>query len=659
MRLRLFLLLLLLAGLVVLGSPAGAAAEAGCANEAVRQMESAAHPEGFASGLADCRAFEQVTPVEKDGTNPAGFEDGVRASVAGDRVVFDVPANMPGADGAEAAPFFLGSRGGEGWSDRGLTLPRDSSEVARVIGWTEDLSEAVGTIGKFIPGEELVLSVYLRDSATGSFQFGFQAPPVSIFIPALSELFFVGSSGDDSRMLFETEVQLSPSAAAGRMNLYELHDGVVSLVSVLPDGSAPAEGSFAGPYDWLGSQKDQGGVSSHYYTEGAISRDGSRVFFTTGGTGQIYVRENGSRTVPVGVGAFLAATPDGSRMFYLAGGAGGDLVEFDVASEQTTVLTPGGGVEGLLGVSDDGSYVYFAANGGGIYLSHAGTIGFVATAGGGDWSPRDYYGGQVSPRVSRVSSDGRFLLFTGLDGQLDRYDAVHGRLACVSCAPSGVPPSSPASLRSITIAASQRVMPILLRNLSSDGSRVFFESPDALLPRDTNGVQDVYEWEQQGAGSCQGNSESFSAASGGCLYLVSSGTSPEKSFFADASASGNDVFFFTDQPLVGQDQDGLVDVYDARVGGGLVGQNPSAAPVACEGEGCKPAAGSAPVFGAPVSTTFTGAGNQTPPPPAVTAPKPKAKHKTVKPRHKKKRRARKARRAVSGAGVRGAIRGGK
>src|SRR4029077_16552046 len=81
MRLRGFLLVLVV--LVVLGLPAGAAAEEGCANEAVRQMEVVAHREGLASGLPDCRAYEQVTPVNKDGTNPSGFVDGVQASVAG------------------------------------------------------------------------------------------------------------------------------------------------------------------------------------------------------------------------------------------------------------------------------------------------------------------------------------------------------------------------------------------------------------------------------------------------------------------------------------------------------------------------------------------------------------------------------------------------
>jgi hypothetical protein len=648
MRLRAFLLLLV--GLVVLGLPAGAAAEEGCSNEAVRVAESAAHPEGFASELPDCRAYEQVTPVNKDGTNPAGEVNDVQASTAGDRIVFDVPANMPGAAGASRAPgFFLGSRGGEGWSDRGMEVPSQSHGESVVVGWSEDLSVVVNSAFEVTPGSGTGL--YLSDSSTGVFQLASPLPP-SFPVGFASQVHPRGFSADDSRMIFETEDQLSPSAAAGKENLYELHGGVVSLVGVLPDGSTPPGGSFPGP------ERFNLGV---YFTQDTISRDGSRVFFTAGETEQIYVREDGTRTVAVGVGAFLAATPDGSRVFYLAGGAGGDLVEFDVESEQTTDLTPGGGVEGLLGLSDDGSYLYFAANGGSLYVWHGGTASFIATSGYQDnWTVRDFYVGGNHPKASSVSRDGRFLLFTGSDGQLDRYDAVHGRLACVSCDPSGAPPAHPPTLQSVQLFIGAVEPAVALRNLSSDGSRVFFESPDALVPRDTNGVQDVYEWGQQGVGSCQGSSESFSPASGGCLYLVSSGRSPEKSFLADASASGNDVFFFTDQPLVGQDQDGLVDVYDARVGGGLAAQNPPAPPAPCEGEGCRPMAGGAPVFGAPVSATFAGAGNVMPLAPVVAAPKPKAKakHKAAKPK-RRKRRAKKAGWGGRSASARRAIRGGK
>jgi hypothetical protein len=641
-------LLLVLVGLVVLGLPAGAAAEEGCPNEAVRQMESAAHPEGFALGLPDCRAYEQVTPVNKDGTNPTGALDETQASPSGDGIVFLVLANMPGGSSGDFPPFFLGSRSGEGWSDVGLQAARGPSGVSRVLGWSEDLSKTVVNSSEGTPGSEG--GIYLRDSVTGSSQLAFPFP--GLFTP----YFQAGFSADDSRMIFETSAQLLPGVPGG--NLYEWHAGVVSVVDVLPDGSVPPGGSFAGPLG--GAQPAEGQV---HFTEGAISRDGSRVFFTVGGTEQIYVREGGTRTVAVGAGMFLAATPDGSRVFYLAGD---HLVEFDVASEQATDLTPGGGGEGLLGMSDDGSYVYFAANGGGLYVWHGGTVSFIATSSDADNWRTTAEGPQSISKVSRVTPDGRFLLFMRSDGQLDRYDAVHGRLACVSCAPNGAPPAGPVTLTSIgseSFLGHVNEPAILLRNLSSDGGRVFFESSVALVPRDTNGVQDVYEWEQQGVGSCQGSSESFSAASGGCLYLVSSGRSPDKSFFADASAGGDSVFFFTFQPLVDQDQDGLVDLYDARVGGGFAAQNPSPPPVACEGEGCLAGAGGAPGFGVPVSASFAGAENQTPPAAVVKAPKPKlkakAKHKAVKRKGRKRRGARKAGRGGRGAGARGAMRGGK
>jgi hypothetical protein len=642
---RVLMVLVGVLALGVLGAPV-ALAEEGCSNEAVRQAESAAHPEGSATGLPDCRAYEQVTPAGKDGGQPIGVEDGVQASLSGDGIVFDVPTNMPGASSGDRPPLFLGSRGEEGWSDQGLNVPHGTRGDSHVLGWSEDLGEAVVLTREFVSGSGYAESLLLRDSATGSLQLGFVSPVSPI---SNGEFYVAGFSGDDSRLIFETSAQLLPSAVAGVQNLYELHGGLVSLVGILPDGSTASGGSSAGP----GSS-----VLEFFYAESAISRDGSRVFFTARGTEQIYVREGGTRTVAVGTGAFLAAAADGSKAFYEGGG---DLFEFDVESEQTTDLTPSGGVEGLLGVSDDGSYVYYAANGGDMYVWHAGTASFIATSSNADNWARLEKGGSTHPKASRVTPDGRFLLFTGSDGQLDRYDAVHGRLACVSCAPGVAPPAAPATLRTVTTPLSGlQGRPLLLRNLSNDGSRVFFESVAALLPQDTNSVQDVYEWEQQGVGSCQGSSATFVAASGGCLYLISSGTSPEASFFADASASGNDAFFFTDQPLVGQDQDGLVDVYDARVGGGFAAQNPPAPPLPCEGEGCRPVAGGAPVFGVPVSTTFTGAGNQVPPPPVVAPkPKPKAKHKVLRPKRRKRRGARKAGRAARGAGVRVAMRGGK
>lgn len=612
--------------------------------------------EPYAQGLPDCRAYEQVTPVDKDGTNPGGEKGVVQASVDGNRITFMVSANMPGASGGDWPPLFLAERGGEGWLSQGLQTPRQPHGESNVVGWTEDLSEVLDRAFEVTPGSGE--GFYLRDSSTGTFRQG--SPPVLGF-NALAGIHLAGFSSDGSRIIFATREQLLKSAAAGENNLYELHNGALSLVGVLPDGSTPPGGSAAGP----------GSAEGAFYTQSThtISSDGSRIFFNAGGA--IYVRENDTSTILVGTGTFVAATLDGSKVFYLAGGGeggvGGDLTEFDLGSEQTTDLTPTGLVQGVLGVSSDGSYVYFAANSvlasgasqancGAVeeifpgeetvvtclYVWHNGGTRFIARLiDSNNWLSHVESQTAASPyKTSQLTPDGKSLLFssseklTGLDNagtrEFYRYNAVNGHLSCVSCGLGGAHLVGSAGLRSINIGNTTIVpgssLPFMLRNISADGSRVFFESPNGLLPQDTNGVQDVYEWEQQGVGNCQGSSETFSAGSGGCLYLISPGTSPEPSFLADASASGNDVFFFTYQSLVGQDQDGLVDIYDGRVGGGLASQNPPAPAPPCEGEGCKAPTGVSAVLPTPVSATFSGPGNLAQPeatPPPASTPKPK------------------------------------
>jgi hypothetical protein len=130
----------------------------------------------------------------------------------------------------------------------------------------------------------------------------------------------------------------------------------------------------------------------------------------------------------------------------------------------------------------------------------------------------------------------------------------------------------------------------------------------------------------------------------GCIYLISTGKSEFPSLFADASASGNDVFFFTRQGLVGQDKDQLMDVYDARINGGLESQNPPPT-VVCEGEGCKGAVGVPPVFESPGTALFQGVGNEKPKRPGKgSCPKGKVKRggkcvkKSGKARHHKRHR---------------------
>ena len=171
------------------------------------------------------------------------------------------------------------------------------------------------------------------------------------------------------------------------------------------------------------------------------------------------------------------------------------------------------------------------------------------------------------------------------------------------------------------------------RVLSDDGSRVFFNSYDALLPSDTNGVQDVYQWRRPGSGECTAASSSYSARNGGCVDLISSGQSPQLSEFVDATPNGNDVFFTTGSSLIKPDP-GLIDIYDARVGGGF--DYPTTTP-GCEGETCQ-GTPAPPNDATPASAAYNGPGNVKEP---AKKKKQKKKSKKQKQKNKKQKKSKK------------------
>jgi hypothetical protein len=311
------------------------------------------------------------------------------------------------------------------------------------------------------------------------------------------------------------------------------------------------------------------------------------------------------------------------------------------------------GVLGVLGFAGDGSSVYFAAIGvlasnlnafgeraenraggleefaGNLYEWHKGaaSVTFVAPLAdfenfvdGGveeDWTESSV---ELSRRkAARVSVDGSTLLFAR-NQQLFRYHTGAGggvgSLVCVSCEPDGAPTSGEAQLDGDSAGgAVPRNQRILTRNLSENGDRVFFQSEAPLLPAAANGQMNVYEWETDGEGSCRSESQDD-----GCLYLISSGGSPGPSLFGDASANGDDVFFFTREQLAASDEDNNVDVYDARVceaGDASCEGKPKQKEVACVGEACPGASPPGPPLAPSASSLLTGEGNlkASPPPP--------------------------------------------
>jgi hypothetical protein len=180
------------------------------------------------------------------------------------------------------------------------------------------------------------------------------------------------------------------------------------------------------------------------------------------------------------------------------------------------------------------------------------------------------------------------------------------------------------------------------RALSADGRRLFFDSRDALVVQDSNKDRDVYQWEAQGTGSCN--------APGGCIALISSGQATEGALFLDASEDGADAFFLTDASLVVTDP-GVMDVYDARIGGGFPAP---VVPIACLGDACQVVPGE-PEDPTPGTGFYRGEGNLVEP---AVDKRAAAKRKVAKRRAAKKRAAKKRKAAKQRAAQKQAAKNG-
>jgi hypothetical protein len=716
-------------------------AAAGCPSDQFRT--------GFSANLPDCRAYELVTPPNKDSAQPDKNKGGnspgsleLQQTLRDNRAAADAEGNgnglvflaedvLPGS--SSVGEDYVATRGSGGWSSQGVFPPTDSygfqcpyslsvsagdggafsEDLSRTIVKLESAGQPCGVDPELVSGEPRgseIENLFVRDNATGNYQL-INVTPEGV-VPATPSL--LGESSDFSRIVFAEQAPLTPGAPTGAVDVYEWSGGHVALATVLPDGTS-VPGSFA-----------------------KISADGSHVFFTAGG--DLYVRVGGSETVQLdasqaggsgGGGTFLKASQDGSVVLFSADasagltsdtvpGSGTNLYRFDSRAPDgghLTDLTPvahaaaptvsgiskngsvvfftdddsaaltstteaGSGknlyryeagapgapaglgltdltptspaeVQDVLGVSEDGSSVYFVAKGvltsktnqhgetaqegaSNLYLSRGGASAFIA------WGAQRF----------KVSANGAFLLFetgrtltsydnvnpdTGTSAtELYLYDAAADSLACASCNPSGEPPTAFTIIGSSQPGgpdseggAIEEVASRAPRQLSENG-QVFFDSAEGLLPADTNGqagcpsvsgfpeCTDVYEFEPEGVGRC--------VEPAGCLSLLSTGTGAIETFLVDASPNGNDVFIREFQKLLPRDtQEGAPSLYDVRVDGGLPEPAP---PPSCEtADACRVAPAPQPaLFGAPASQTFSGAGNLVSALPSVGArPKPKPK----------------------------------
>jgi hypothetical protein len=328
-----------------------------------------------------------------------------------------------------------------------------------------------------------------------------------------------------------------------------------------------------------------------------------------------------------GGGVFWRATEDGETAIFTsdskltpdsgAEAAKPDLYRYDAASDQLTDLTPAGAeaadVRGVSGMGESGEPVYFAANGVlapgaspgdcrgtfistqrcNLYVVAGGSVSHIATLPREDrlvWQEREStLNGKALSLQASVSPSGRYLAFSSIES-LTGYDnsapegfkypeiflfdsaAAEGptRLQCVSCPPDEAAAVGPANVDfagsygpiSAGTRAAWRINSVL------DSGSVLFDTQQSLVPSDTNGLEDVYEFED------------------GAAKLLSEGTYAGRSSFLDAAPDGTDVYFRTAEPLIAGDRDhDNISLYDARVGGGF--PEPPPPPPGCE-LSCRP-----------------------------------------------------------------------
>lgn len=634
---------------------------------------------GLSAVLADCRAYEQVTPAQKD-FGPNIILGSAISSIDGESTVYNTGGPLPNAT---AGPYFSdnrASRTSSGWVSHSISPPQAPSTQLGALGvfpyyhaLKPDLSKAVVVSANppLTPDAlEFTPNLYLQElNPTG---FSLLSPAGNAIV---SQLAYGGSSADWSYQYFAATTPQTPDAppesTINNGQVYGIKDGQIYLVGILPDGSIPNSAKFP-----RATSTD----SRQTKVMHMVSEDGTRVFFQAGSSfneagttlflrinaGQPEVASDPSghcvavtlactvmvsaseKTNGAGPGGadpngpmpieYQEASADGSRVAFTSASEltndaytgrngfgestdlGSDLYVYDQTAGELTDISVDGNpadgstgakVLGVLAASEDLSKIYFAASGdltgsavsgeANLYLWDDGSLAYIATLDPtldeANWAGPD---GLAVAWSSRATPDGRFLAFnsvkplTGFDNvdaetgipdrQVFLFDSQDAQLVCASCNPSGSAPIGESAISGISATSGLGGGFNMPRNLSVDGKRVFFNSLDALVPRDSNRKRDVYVYED------------------GKVSLLSSGTGSGGKFM-DASPTGNDAFFITDQQLVPQDRDGLVDLYDARVGGGFA---PTDGVSSCSAEACRPPVALPPESANPSSATFIG-----------------------------------------------------
>jgi hypothetical protein len=569
------------------------------------------------SELFPQRAYEQVTPVDKEGAQVLSDFHG-QVSDDGSAITVTTVQAPAAAPSSMILQNHLIRRGAGDWLHwKSTDAPQDAMpglNEASTVAMSDDFEHALVISNRVLDEGGIAGggNLYVKDMATGDYTFVAGAPGAGSWSALVgiqaNEKVFLDAAPDFSWILFWGIPRFLPEASGTAIYRWTRATGELKIESLLP-------GEIVPPFEAQ--------LPDSYKRElPAASTDGSVLAY--GLASGVYRRENGE-TKPVSAsqipgdpagteaqpGVFDGMTPDGRYIFFRSGArltedapeAGpAHLYRYDAVEDDLEFLTLAGPTLGVYGFGEDGQTFYTDEDGvpGQTVVWHAGQVRTITT----ERPLQNFKGARTS-----VSSNGRYFAWisgvnsgpTGEEG-VHLYDAVTEEETCISCLPGG---GSGGNAHTSVIA---RGIGNREPQVVTDSGTVFFDTTNRLLAADHNGARDVYAYQN------------------GRLDLISPGTGDYDAFFVDASVDGSDVFFQTDQGLVGQDTDGESDVYDARVGGGFASQNPPPPPGTCAGAECTQAGGK-PDASPPMATA--GAANP------ATPHKKHKKHKNKKHKHKK------------------------
>ena len=618
--------------------------------------------------------------------------------------LMDPPVAWGAGPTAGQSPYFFTRKAGGGWSMTAAAVqPETSLDIFGTQLLSPDLTGVAFESTYNTSPESQSGDVEYKAGPPGGPYATVAAVPAKQAAVGGSSEGWVASSKDFSKLILAVEDRTLAGSATGTKqgtDLYEYAGGELRQVNV---DSANHTIGTCGAKVAVGGEVQSNGGYAETSSPHSLSPDGSRIFFEAvpgeecNEPSHLYMRTgNGSeaaQTLDIGAYRFRGANEQDTELLVEARNNGtSEISLYNVESTTFTKLfTVNSDIVDNMQVDEDFNAFYFES---GEELAGTGAPAPSPELEPGDSAPTNIYRYDISakellfvdriagqfgagPALEPVSPDGRYFYFNaeyvaGVPGggkgffrnfenlgqsvagqteQVYRYDSAEGLIQCVSCASAFDPePKSPAvfDVSGGSDSGVQGTPNGDPRDMiaSADGDFVFFGTFAELVPSDIDGEvpstllsasfsvsSDVYEWRKPGIDGCDHTQ--------GCLALITNGRGGFMNIPLGTDASGRDVFFYTNSKLGPNDNDAAGDIYDARIDGGEPGA--PARPVECEADACSTPP-SAPSDVSPSSSTFTGPGNQTPPPSATTGTPVKSKQakpkKKVKGKHaKKKKRA--------------------